>query len=83
MPKKKAVGGAGEAAGGAAGGTSSSAPAAKKAKTADAQHPIDASGVLQAAKDGLFTKFEALLTSQTHLSFEDFNSLPPVFVLGL
>jgi hypothetical protein len=51
--------------------------AEKKAKTADAEHPIDASGVLQAAKDGAFPKFKKLLKSQSHLSFEDFNSLPP------
>ena len=50
---------------GAAGGSSSSsAQAAKKGKTADAQHPIDASGVLQAVKDGSFDKFAGLLKSQ-------------------
>ena len=47
------------------------------AQTVDAQHPIEVSGVLQAAKDGLFAQFAALLKSQAHLSFEDFNSLPP------
>jgi hypothetical protein len=63
---------------GAAGGSSSSsAPEAKKGETADAQHPIDASDVLQAVKDGSFTTFETLLESQKKLSFEDFNSLPP------
>jgi len=65
MPKKKGDGGAG-------GGRE----AEKKAKTADAEHPIDSSGVLNAAKDGVFPKFLKLLKSQTHLSFEDFNSLP-------
>ena len=44
---------------------------------ADAEHPIDSSGVLKAAKDGDFPKFLKLLKIQTHLSFEDFNSLPP------
>ena len=66
MPKKKADAGAGGAGG-----------AEKKAKMADAEHPIDSSGVLKAAKDGDFPKFLTLLKSQTHLSFEDFNSLPP------
>jgi hypothetical protein len=51
--------------------------AEKKAKTADVEHPIDASGVLKSAKEGNFSKFSKLLKSQTHLSFEDFNSLPP------
>jgi BRCT domain type II-containing protein len=60
----------------AGGSSSSSAQAAKKGKTADAQHPIDASGVLQAVKDGSFAMFEALLESQKKLFFEDFNSLP-------
>ena len=55
----------------------------KKAKTADAEHPIDTSGVLQAAKDGAFDKFAKLLKSQTHLSFEDFNSLPPGRTFGV
>jgi hypothetical protein len=41
------------------------------------KHPIDSSGVLEAAKMGQFTKFQELLKSQTQLSFEDFNSLPP------
>ena len=41
MPKKKAEGGAGGGEG-----------AEKKAKTADAEHSMDTSGVLQAAKDG-------------------------------
>jgi hypothetical protein len=92
-PKKKTdepVGGAGQAAGGAggtgggsSGGSSSSVPETKKTKTTVTQHPIDVSVVFQSVKDDMFTKFEALLTSQTHLSFEDFNSLPPVFVLGL
>jgi hypothetical protein len=65
----------------AGGGGSGSRP--KKAKTADAQHPIDASGVLQAAKDGSFAKFAALVKSQTYLSFEDFNSLPPGRTFGV
>ncbi len=52
-------------------------PPKKKAKTADVQHPIDASGVLQAVKEGSWSKFAALLKSQKKLSFEDFNSLPP------
>jgi hypothetical protein len=51
--------------------------AEKKAKTADVEHPIDASGVLEAAKKGNFSKFSKLLKSQKHLSFADFNSLPP------
>ena len=33
--------------------------------------------MLQAAKDGDTDKFAGLLKSQTNLSFEDFNSLPP------
>ena len=49
----------------------------KAAQKTDAAHPIDASGVLQAAKDGSFSKFAALLKSQKQLTFEDFNSLPP------
>ena len=73
MPKKKAE------AGGAGGGGG----AEKKAKTADAEHPIDSSGVLQAVKDGAFDKFAKLLKSQTHLSFEDFNSLPPGRTFGV
>jgi hypothetical protein len=72
MPKKKAEGGAGGGGG-----------AEKKAKTADAEHPMDTSGVLQAAKDGASAKFAGLLQSQTHLSFEDFNSLPPGRTFGV
>jgi hypothetical protein len=56
---------------------------ASGAETVDAKHPIEASGVLQAAKDGSFAKFAALLKSQTHLSFEDFNSLPPGRTFGV
>jgi len=63
MPKKKAKGGVGGGGG-----------AEKKAKTADAEHPMDISGVLQAAKDGDTDKFAGLLKSHTNLSFEDFNS---------
>ena len=71
MPsKKKAKTGSGGGAGGQAG-------AKKVTGKADAAHPIDASGVLQAAKDGSFSKFAALLKSQKQLTYEDFNSLPP------
>jgi hypothetical protein len=50
-------------------------PPAKKAKTEG--HPIDSSGVLEAAKGGSWAKFNKLLTTCTDLSFEDFNELPP------
>ena len=52
----------------------------KKAKAASGgavQHPIDASGVLQAAKDGDWPLFRKLLASQSQLTFADFNTLPP------
>ena len=39
--------------------------------------------MLQAAKDGFFPKFAKLLKSQKHLSFEDFNSLPPGRTFGV
>ena len=58
-------------------------PPKKKAKSDGAQHPIDASGVLQAIKNGDFASFEALLGSQTQLSFDDFNSLPPGRTFGV
>jgi hypothetical protein len=37
----------------------------------------------QAAKDGAFAEFEDLLKKQVHLSFEDFNSLPPGRTFGV
>jgi len=37
--------------------------------------PIETSGVLQAASDGSFDVFKALLLSQSQLSFKDFNTL--------
>ena len=49
-------------------------PPKGKAKLEDA-HPIDASGILQAAKDGDFADFKKRLVSQTQLTFEDFNCL--------
>jgi len=52
----------------------------KKAKATSGgavQHPIDASGVLQAAKDGDWPLFRKLLASQSQLTFADFNTLPP------
>ncbi len=39
--------------------------------------------MLQAAKNGAFAKFAKLLKSQTHLSFEDLNSLPPGRTFGV
>jgi len=41
------------------------------------------SGVLQAAKDGRWAQFEKLLESQSQLSFEDFNTLPPGRAFGV
>ena len=56
-------------------------PAKKKMKppkpAVAAQHPLDVSGVLQAAKDGDWPEFTALLASQSQLTADDFNSLPP------
>jgi hypothetical protein len=40
-------------------------------------HPIDASGVLQATKDGDWVAFTSLLASQSQLTSADFNELPP------
>lgn len=48
-----------------------------------AQQPLDASGVLQAAKDGDWPEFTALLASQSQLTFDDFNSLPPARSFGV
>jgi hypothetical protein len=53
------------------------APTKKVTLTGAPAHPIDSSGVLEAIKMGNFIKFHELLKSQTHLSFVDFNSLPP------
>eukprot|EP01043_Picozoa_sp_COSAG02_P050642 COSAG02_NODE_5231_length_4520_cov_70.095454_2_plen_371_part_00 len=53
------------------------------AAAAAAQHPIDASGVLQAAKDGDWAAFTSLLASQPQLTSSDFNELPPGRTFGV
>lgn len=60
-------------------------PPKKKQKqgAAAAQHPIDASGVLQAAKDGDWVAFTSLLASRSELTFADFNTLPPGRAFGV
>ena len=55
-------------------------PPSKKAKVS---HPIDESGVLDAAKSGKWKQFTKLLASQTQLTFEDFNELPPGRTFGV
>ena len=52
-------------------------PAKGKGPARPDAHPIDASGVLQAIKEGDTAKFKKLLVSQVQLTFEDFNELPP------
>eukprot|EP01050_Picozoa_sp_SAG11_P004534 SAG11_NODE_292_length_11180_cov_6.023825_6_plen_209_part_00 len=42
------------------------------AAASNGAHPIDASGVLQAAKDGNWKNFKALLKERTELTFADF-----------
>mmetsp|Transcript_71647 Transcript_71647/g.135105 ORF Transcript_71647/g.135105 Transcript_71647/m.135105 type:complete len:379 (+) Transcript_71647:91-1227(+) len=58
-------------------------PPKKKANFGPVTHPIDVSGVLEAAKAGKWKVFESLLASQDYLTFEDFNELPPGRVFGV
>ena len=55
----------------------------KNGAAAAAQHPIDASGVLQAAKEGDWASFSSLLASQSQLTSADFNELPPGRTFGV
>lgn len=48
-----------------------------KRKHAPDIHPLDASGVLQAAKTGEWGVFRDCLQNYPHLTFDDFNTLPP------
>ena len=55
----------------------------KNGAAAAAQHPIDASGVLQAAKEGDWVSFNSLLASQLQLTSADFNELPSGRTFGV
>jgi hypothetical protein len=60
------------------------APKSKaKGKAPTATHPLDASGILQAAKDGEWAAFDKILGADKKLTFEDINSLPPGRSFGL